>query len=77
MSVRCCRKANVGLSSPRMFTHDISSVYIYDLSTEHLFHTPSIAFRNLPPWRKNVVNQCLEFATVYDISYVLGMLVHH
>ena len=23
-------------------------------------HTPSIAFRHLPPWRKDVVNQCLE-----------------
>ena len=56
---------------------DLSSVYIHDLSTEPLFHTPSIAFRHLPPWRKNVVNQCLEFAIVYEISYVLGMLVHH
>ena len=24
-------------------------------------HIPIIAFRHLPPWRKDVVNQCLEF----------------
>ena len=30
----------------------------WDIST---VHAPSIAFRHLPPWRKGVVNQCLEF----------------
>ena len=31
---------------------------------DHPTHTPSIAFRHFPPsWRKDVVNQCLEFAS--------------
>ena len=29
-------------------------------------HTPSIAFRHPPPWRKDVVNQCLEFGQKVD-----------
>ena len=53
---------------------------MYELKSSHFIktqpqpHTPSIAFRHLPPkegcrkpvlgvWRKDVVNQCLEFAT--------------
>ena len=30
-------------------------------SSDFTTHTPSIAFRHLPP-RKDIVNQCLEFA---------------
>ena len=33
-------------------------------------HTPSIAFRHLPPGRKDVVNQCLEFVH-YDELYMM------
>ena len=29
--------------------------------SEGLDHTPSIAFRHLPLWKKDVINQCLEF----------------
>ena len=34
-------------------------------------HTPSIAFRHLPPGRKDVVDQCLEFG----LAAVLGRYV--
>ena len=33
-------------------------------------HTPSIAFRHLPPGRKDVVNQCLEFVH-FDELYMM------
>ena len=36
----------------------VRSWVAWDVST---VHAPSIAFRHLPPWRKGVVNQCLEF----------------
>ena len=31
-------------------------------------HTPSTAFRHLPPWRKDVVKRCLEFVSQLDIK---------
>ena len=30
-------------------------------ASEGQTHTSDTAFRHLPPWRKDVVNQCLEF----------------
>ena len=38
-------------------------------------HTPSIAFRHLPPKRrKDVVNQCLEFAVVPQCVLLVKLL---
>ena len=57
-------KALVARSHPSLFP---SSLFLY-VPPPHplcprLTHTPSIAFRHLPP-RKDVVNQCLEFASL-------------
>ena len=50
-----------------MFTYVIRHpLFCYNAShqQQHQYHTPSTAFRHLPPWRKDVVNRCLECASV-------------
>ena len=41
-------------------------------------HTPSLAFRHLPPRRKNVVTQCLESGSSFESSdWQLWQSTHH
>ena len=46
--VQICHPSSSVLTSVRRETQDV-------------YPAPSTAFRHLPPWRKDVVNQCLEF----------------
>ena len=45
-----CSNSNASAAKPMAFALSHTSAL-----------TPSTAFRHLPPWRKDVVNQCLEF----------------
>ena len=46
-----------------LFCYKTGSKFLFQTkSTVHTWaHTPNTAFRHLPPWRKYVVNHCLEF----------------
>ena len=54
----------VEMASCRNFVSLFAAVSGSTESSQSQSHTPSLAFRHLPPRRKDVVNQCLEFVSV-------------